>query len=162
MSVFSTRKAGPEDCALILQFIRSLAEYEKMLDAVTATEELLKEWLFEKQAARVIFACEDGREVGFALYYFKYSTFVGRGSLHLEDLFVYPEYRGKGYGKSLLQELARIARLENCGRMDWTCLDWNEPSIKFYRSLGAKPMDDWTIYRLTDEGIDALAATKQQ
>ena len=147
------RYAVKEDCSLILYFIRELATYEKMLDEVVATEDLLREWIFEKKKAEVIFVCENDQEVGFALFFHNYSTFVGRGGLYLEDLFVLPEYRGKGYGKALLKELARIAVDRKCGRMEWACLNWNQPSIDFYLSLGAKPMKDWTIYRLTQEKI---------
>ena len=151
------RPAEPRDAGRILTFIRALAEYEGMLDQVTATEELLEEWIFEKKAARVLFAVSDGREVGFALYFHNFSTFLGRAGLYLEDLFVLPECRGQGIGKALLRELARIAKREGCGRMEWWCLDWNRPSIGFYRSLGAEPMSDWTVYRLTGETLDALA-----
>ena len=154
---FSIRPAREEDCGLILAFIQGLADYEKKSSEVKATEALIREWVFEKNTARVLFACEEGKEVGFALYYFKYSTFVGRPTLHLEDLFVYPEYRGRGYGKALLTELARIAAEIPCGRMEWTCLDWNKPSIAFYQSLGAWAIPKWSIYRLTEEGIKRLA-----
>ena len=153
MSEPTIRYAVKEDCSLILCFIRELATYEKMLDEVVATEDLLREWIFEKKKAEVIFVCENNREVGFALFFHNYSTFVGRAGLYLEDLFVLPEYRGKGYGKALLKELARIAVERKCGRMEWSCLDWNQPSIEFYLSIGAKPMKDWTVYRLTEEKI---------
>ncbi len=154
---FEIRYATRDDAALILKFIRELAEYEKMLDEVIATEDLLIEWIFEKKSAEVIFAMEDGVEVGFALFFYNFSTFVGRAGLYLEDVFVKVEHRGKGYGKALLKELARIAVERGCGRMEWVCLDWNQPSIDFYRSLGAVPMDEWTIYRLTGETLKALA-----
>ena len=157
MSEPTIRYAVKEDCSLILYFIRELATYEKMLDEVVATEDLLREWIFEKKKAEVIFVCENNREVGFALFFHNYSTFVGRAGLYLEDLFVLPEYRGKGYGKALLKELARIAVERKCGRMEWSCLDWNQPSIEFYLSIGAKPMKDWTVYRLTEEKILDLA-----
>ena len=153
MSEPTIRYAVKEDCSLILYFIRELATYEKMLDEVVTTEDLLREWIFEKKKAEVIFVCENNREVGFALFFHNYSTFVGRVGLYLEDLFVLPEYRGKGYGKTLLKELARIAVERKCGRMEWSCLDWNLPSIDFYLSIGAKPMKDWTVYRLTEEKI---------
>ena len=128
-----------------------------MLDEVVATEELLTEWLFERKIAEVIFAVEDGVDVGFALFFHNFSTFVGRAGLYLEDLYVKPEYRGKGYGKALLKKLAQIAVERNCGRMEWTCLDWNKPSIDFYLSVGAVPMDEWTTYRLTGEALKNLA-----
>ena len=157
MNHFEIRYATERDVALILEFIRGIAEYEKMSDEVVATEELLQEWIFEKKKAEVIFAVEDGVEVGFALFFHNFSTFVGRAGLYLEDLFVKVEHRGKGYGKALLKELARIAVERGCGRMDWVCLDWNQPSIDFYRSLGAVPMDEWTIYRLTGDTLKAVA-----
>ncbi len=151
------RYAKETDAALILDFIKGLAEYEKMLDEVIATEDLLKEWIFEKKKAEVIFALEDGIEVGFALFFHNFSTFLGRAGIYLEDLFVKPEYRGKGYGKGLLKKLAQIAKERGCGRLEWWCLDWNKPSIDFYLSLGAEPMDEWTTYRVTGENLDKLA-----
>lgn len=147
------RNATADDCALILEFIKGLAEYEKMSDDVVATEDLLREWIFEKQKAEVIFALEDGREVGFALFFHNFSTFVGRAGIYLEDLFVLPEYRKRGHGKALILELARIANERGCGRMEWSCLDWNQPSIDFYLSLGAKPMNEWTTYRLSGDAL---------
>jgi len=152
------RFAVESDTKLILDFVKALADYEKMSDDVVATEELLREWIFEKEKAEVIFALEDGREVGFALFFHNFSTFMGRAGIYLEDLFVLPEYRGKGYGKKLLQELARITVDRGCGRLEWACLDWNKPSIGFYLSLNAKPMDEWTVYRLTGDNLKALAA----
>lgn len=157
MNEFMIREATRDDLALILQFIKDLAVYEKMLDDVVATEELLEEWIFEKGIAEVIFAVEDNVEVGFALFFHNYSTFVGRGGLYLEDLFVLPVHRGKGYGKALFRELAKIAIERDCGRMEWTCLDWNQPSIDFYLSLHAEPMDEWTVYRLSGETLENLA-----
>lgn len=151
------RYARPEDVGLILYFIRELAAYEKMLDEVVATEELLREWIFEKQKAEVVFALEEGQEVGFALFFHNFSTFLGRSGVYLEDLYVKPEYRGKGYGKGLLKELARIAVERSCGRLEWWCLDWNEPSIDFYRSLGAEPMSDWTVYRIAGDTLKTIA-----
>jgi len=151
------RQAKREDVALIKDFITQLAIYEKMLDEVVVTEQLLQEWLFEKQIAEVIFAEMDGKEVGFALFFHNYSTFVGRGGIYLEDLFVLPEYRGHGIGKLLLKELATIAVSRNCGRLEWCCLDWNKPSIDFYLSLGAQPMDEWTTYRLSGDTLMDLA-----
>ena len=151
------RFADEADCPLILSFIRQLAAYEKMSDQVVATEELLREWIFTRQKAEVLFVCEGGREVGFALYFHNFSTFLGRAGIYLEDIFVLPEHRHKGYGKALLKRLAGIAVERGCGRLEWACLDWNEPSIGFYRSLGAVPMDEWTIYRVTGAALDELA-----
>lgn len=150
------RKAEREDAALVLEFIKGIAKYEKMEKEVEATVELLEEQLFDKGRAEVIFAMEDGKEVGFALFFHNFSTFVGRGGLYLEDLYVYPEYRGKGYGKALFMELVRIANKRKCGRMEWVCLNWNTPSIEFYRSMGAVALDEWTTYRLTEETIGRL------
>lgn len=157
MCELTFRNAKREDTGLILFFIKSLASYEKMLDQVVATEELLEEWIFDKKKAEVIFPCLDGKEIGFALFFHNFSTFLGRAGIYLEDLFVMPEYRGKGYGKALLKELARITVERGCGRLEWSCLDWNEPSIKFYKSLGAIPMIDWTGYRVTGNSLDELA-----
>ena len=151
------RFAQEKDTALILYFIKELAKYEKMLDDVVSTEEILKEWIFEKGKAEVIFALEDGKEVGFALFFHNFSTFLGRSGLYLEDLFVKPEFRGKGYGKALLKKLAQIAVERSCGRFEWSCLDWNKPSIDFYLSLGAVPMSDWTVYRVTGDTLKTLA-----
>lgn len=151
------RYAEEKDTALILQFVKELAEYERMSDEVVATEELLKEWIFEKQKAEVIFALENGREVGFALFFHNFSTFLGRAGIYLEDLFVKPEYRGKGYGKALLKNLAQLALERGCGRFEWVCLDWNKPSIDFYLSLDATPLDEWTVYRLTGETLKKMA-----
>lgn len=156
MKSFQFRYATEDDAALILEFIKGIATYEKMLDQVINTEEMIKEVVFGKGHAEVIFALEGEKEVGFALFFHNYSTFVGRAGIHLEDLFVWPEYRGKGYGKALICEVARIAKERGCGRLEWTCLDWNTPSINFYLSLGATPMDEWTIYRLTADQIDNL------
>ncbi|MBR4906146.1 MAG: GNAT family N-acetyltransferase [Clostridia bacterium] len=158
MNELTFRKAEEKDCGLILFFIRELATYERMPDEVVATEEMLSDWLFDKHSAEVIFACEDGKEVGFALFFHNFSTFVGRAGLYLEDLYVLPKYRGRGYGKALLKKLAVIAVERGCGRMEWVCLDWNRPSIDFYLSLGAKPMDEWTIYRVAGESLEKLAA----
>lgn len=151
------RKAERKDVGLILEFIRGLAEYEKMEDEVVATEEILEEWLFEKEKAEVIFAVVDGVEVGFALYFHNFSTFLGRAGIYLEDLFVKPEYRGNGYGKAILKKLAAVAVERGCGRLEWSCLDWNQPSIDFYLSLGAVQMSDWTGYRVTGETLKTLA-----
>ena len=160
MQKLSFRSAIIEDCKLILFFIKELAIYERMLDEVVATEELLREWLFEQKKAEVIFACEDGKEIGFALFFHNFSTFLGRAGIYLEDLFVLPEYRRKGYGKAILKELARIAVERKCGRLEWACLDWNKPSIDFYLSMGAVPMDEWTVYRVTGTTLKELAKDK--
>ncbi len=151
------RFATEQDLSLILDFIKALAEYEKMSDLVVADENLLREWIFEKKKAEVIFAMEKGKEVGFALFFHNFSTFLGRAGIYLEDLFVYPEYRGRGHGKALIKKLARITVERGCGRLEWCCLDWNKPSIDFYKSLGAVPMDEWTIYRLTGNYLSELA-----
>ena len=151
------RYANHSDTALILQFIRALADYEKMSEEVIATEELLNEWLFDKKNAEVIFAIKDEIEVGFALFFHNFSTFLGRSGLYLEDLYVKPEYRGFGYGKSILKKLAQIAVERGCGRLEWSCLDWNQPSINFYLSLGAEPMSDWTGYRLAGNTLKEMA-----
>lgn len=151
------RFATEADCPLILGFIRQLAVYEKMQDQVVATEELLHEWIFEKQKAEVIFVCDGDREVGFALFFHNFSTFLGRAGIYLEDLFVLPEYRNKGYGKALLKKLAQITLERGCGRLEWSCLDWNKPSIDFYLSLGAAAMDEWTSYRLTGTKLEEMA-----
>ena len=157
MENLNFRYATEADSALILEFIRELAKYENMLDEVVATEELLREWIFEKKKAEVIFALEDEKEVGFALFFHNFSTFLGRAGIYLEDLFVKTEYRGKGYGKGLLKKLAQIAKERDCGRLEWWCLDWNKPSIDFYLSLGAEPMDEWTTYRIAGETLNKLA-----
>ena len=151
------RFAEERDTPLILDFIRRLADYEHLLDQVVADEATLADQLFGKKNAEVLFALENGTEVGFALFFHNFSTFLGRAGLYLEDLFVLPEYRGKGYGKAILQRLAAISRERGCGRMEWWCLDWNQPSIGFYKSLGAEPMSDWTVYRLTGEILRDLA-----
>lgn len=151
------RYADENDCKLVLEFIRDLAEYEKMLDEVVATEDLLKGWLFEKKIAEVIFICENEKEVGFALFFHNFSTFLGKAGIHLEDLYVKPDYRGKGYGLGLIRKLAEITVERDCGRLEWCCLDWNQPSIDFYLSLGAKPLDEWTIFRLTGDTLTDLA-----
>ena len=151
------RFAEERDTPLILDFIKWLADYERMLDQVVADEDTLADQLFRKKNAEVLFALENGKEVGFALFFHNFSTFLGRSGLYLEDLFVLPEHRGKGYGKAILQRLAAIARERDCGRMEWWCLDWNKPSIDFYRSLGAEPMSDWTGSRLTGETLKNLA-----
>jgi len=152
------RPARVQDVPIILQLIRDLATYERAPDQVTATEEQLVDVLFgDKPAADVLLAFEGDSPVGFAVYFYNFSTWLGRAGLYLEDLFVKPENRGKGYGRALLVELAKIARDRGCGRMEWAVLDWNEPAIKFYRALGAQPMHEWTVFRLTSEEIAKLA-----
>lgn len=151
------RYAEREDTYLILRFIKELAEYEKMLDEVVADETMLEEWIFDKKKAEVIFAVVNGEEVGFALFFHNFSTFLGKAGIYLEDLFVKPEYRGKGYGKAILKKLASIAVERGCGRLEWWCLDWNQPSIDFYLSLGAEPMSDWTVYRISKDTLTNLA-----
>lgn len=151
------RFATEKDVATILDLIKRLAEYEKAADRVIATEEMLRASLFEQRYAEVLLVEVDGRSVGFALFFHNFSTWLGRPGLFLEDLFVLPDMRGKGYGKGLLQHLGRIAVERGCGRLEWNCLNWNKPSIDFYLSLGATPMDDWTTYRLEGKTLDALA-----
>ena len=158
MSELTFRMAEERDVPLILSFIRDLADYEQMLDQVVADPETLRRELFERHRAEVLFAVAEGREVGFALFFHNFSTFLGRAGLYLEDLFVRPECRGKGYGKAILCQLARIALERGCGRMEWWCLDWNRPSINFYKSLGAASMDEWTVFRLTVPEMERLAA----
>ena len=155
------RFATREDAGKILAFIKELAAYEKMEHEVVATEALLCEWIFDKQKAEVIFAVEDGVEVGFALFFHNFSTFLGRAGIYLEDLYVKPEYRGRGFGKALIKRLAAIAKERGCGRLEWWCLDWNRPSIDFYLSLGAEPMNDWTVYRVAGDALAALAEEKE-
>ncbi|HWQ98257.1 MAG TPA: GNAT family N-acetyltransferase [Clostridia bacterium] len=151
------RPAEEKDTTLLLTFIRALADYEHMLEDVVATEDILSDWLFQRRVAEAFFAVADGIEVGFALYFHNFSTFLGRGGIYLEDLFVLPEHRGKGYGKAILTRLAQIARERGCGRLEWACLDWNKPSIDFYLSLGATPMDEWTVYRVSGDALAHLA-----
>ena len=151
------RYAERNDIPLILQFIKELAAYEKMINEVVADEKTLEEWIFDKQKAEVLFAVVDGGEIGFVLFFHNFSTFLGRAGIYLEDLFVKPEYRGKGYGKAILIKLAAIAVERGCGRLEWWCLDWNKPGIDFYLSLGAEPMSDWTVYRLSGDTLSNLA-----
>lgn len=157
MTELTFRFAKDHDIPLILKFIRELAEYEGMADQVVATEEILNEWIFQKNKAEVLFALEGETVVGFALFFHNFSTFLGRSGVYLEDLFVLPEYRGKGYGKALLQKLARIALERGCGRLEWWCLDWNKPSIDFYLKMGAEPMTDWTVFRVAGDNLHQLA-----
>ena len=151
------RYAERKDTALILRFIKELADYEKMLDEVVADEKTLEEWIFDRQKAEVIFLLEGGKEIGFALFFHNFSTFLGRAGIYLEDLYVQPEYRGKGYGKAILKKLAAIAVERGCGRLEWWCLDWNKPSVDFYLSLEAEPMSDWTVYRIAGDTLKKLA-----
>ncbi len=155
---FAIRPAVAADVPVISRLIRELATYEREPDAAVATEEGLREVLFgAASAAKVLLAFEGQEPLGFAVYFFNFSTWLGRSGLYLEDLFVIPEHRGKGYGRALLVRLAQIARERNCGRMEWAVLDWNEPAIQFYRKLGAQSMNDWTVFRLTGDGIARLA-----
>ncbi len=158
MENYSFRMARPGDEELILYFIHALAEYEQLDDQVVATPELLREWIFEKGKAEVLFLLTGEIEVGFALFFHNFSTFLGRAGVYLEDLFVLPEHRGKGYGKALLKKLAAIAVERGCGRLEWWCLDWNKPSIDFYtKGMGAEPMSEWTVYRLAGETLEQAA-----
>lgn len=154
---FEIRFAKEEDISLILKFIKDLASYEKLLHEVVATEDILRESLFEKKQAEVIIGEEDGVPVGFALFFHNFSTFLGKANLYLEDLFVSPESRGRGYGKKLLSHLAKIAVERNCARLDWWCLDWNTSSIEFYKEMGAIPMDEWTVYRMEGKKLIELS-----
>lgn len=151
------RETSEEDCSLILSLIKEIAEYEKMSDEVIATEESLKESIFKNNRAEVVILELDEKAVGYALFFYNFSTFIGKSGLYLEDIFIKKEARGKGIGKEVFKFLVKKAREEGCKRMEWTCLNWNEPSIKFYKSLGAVPMDEWTIYRLTEKEINRLS-----
>lgn len=154
---FTIRFAEKSDVALILNFIRELADYENLLDQVVASEEILMDSLFHKRSAEVIIGEYDGNPVGFALFFHNFSTFLGKPGLYLEDLYIKPEMRGKGYGRTLLAFLADLALKRDCGRLEWWCLDWNKSSIDFYKSIGAIPMDEWTVYRMTDKVLEGLA-----
>jgi GNAT superfamily N-acetyltransferase len=152
------RPATPADVPLILRFIRELAEYERLAHEVVATEDGLRDTLFgARPYAEVVIAEEGGEPAGFALFFHNYSTFLGRPGIYLEDLYVRPELRGKGTGRALLAHLARLAVERGCGRLEWWVLDWNEPAIRFYRALGAQPMDDWTVFRVTGDALKRLA-----
>lgn len=151
------RFAAPGDEHVILGLIRELAEYEHALDEVIATPELLAEWLFERKTCECLILSTGGEDVGMALFFHNFSTWLGRGGIYLEDLYVKPEHRGKGFGTALLAKLAQVALERGCGRLEWACLDWNAPSIAFYKSLGAQTMDEWTVYRLTGDTLEAMA-----
>ena len=153
----SFRNAEKNDISLILHFIKELASFEKMLDEVIATEEILNHCIFEEKKAEVFFVLENNKEIGFALFFHNFSTFVGRAGLYVEDVYIMPEYRKKGYGKAVFKKLAQIAVERGCGRMEWSCLNWNKPSIDFYTHIGAVPMSEWTVYRLTQDKIKKLA-----
>ena len=157
---FTIRPARPEEAGLVLEYIKKIAAYEKCSDEVVADEATIYRSLFVEHSAEVVFGEEDGSVVGFALFFHNFSTFVGRKGLYLEDLFILPEKRGLGYGKALLKYLANLAVQRNCGRMEWICLDWNEPALKVYRSIGAIPLDEWTVQRLTEPALRAFAASK--
>ena len=154
---FRIKIATREDVPVILKFIRELAEYEHMLSYVVATEELLTEWIFVKEKAEVYIAVYKNNFVGFALFFTNFSTFLGRGGMFLEDLYIQSDFRKKGFGKEILKRLARTALDRGCGRLEWNCLNWNTPSVNFYLSLGAKPLSDWTTYRLTGETLEGMA-----
>jgi GNAT superfamily N-acetyltransferase len=154
---FKIRFAKEQDINLILSFIKELAEYEKILDEVIATEEILYNSLFVKKAAEVIIGELNGKPVGFALFFHNFSTFIGKQGIYLEDLYIKPHARGKGFGKILLSYLGKLAIERNCGRIEWSCLDWNKPSIEFYKSLGAEVMNDWTVYRISGKSLGTLA-----
>lgn len=151
------RMAEKSDVSLILDFIKELAEYEGMLDEVKATEEILEETLFIKKSAEVVIAEYDEKPIGFALFFHNFSTFLGKPGIYLEDLYVRKEARGLGIGKKLLAFLAKLAKERDCGRLEWWCLDWNKPSIEFYKKLGAKPMDEWTVYRVDGQDLEELS-----
>lgn len=148
---FVLRETNVDDVKLILDLIKGIAAYEKMLDDVIATEETLKKSIFEDNRAEVMIAEYEGKAIGYALYFYNFSTFIGREGLYLEDIFIYPKYRGKGLGKEIFNFLGKLAKEKGCKRMEWVCLNWNKPSIDFYKSMGAVPMDEWTIYRLTED-----------
>lgn len=156
MGTVSFRYAQRDDTQLILKFIKDFAEYEKMANEVVATAELLEKWMFDEQKAEVIFALLGGEEIGFAVFFHNFSTFQGRSGIYLEDLYVKPQYRGCGYGKSILKKLAQIAVERQCGRFEWGCHDWNRPSIDFYLSLGAQPVEEWTTYRVAGRTLEKL------
>jgi len=151
------KPAQKKNIPLILTFIKELADYEGLLHEVVATEELLREWLFEKKKAEVFIGMINGNPIGFSLYFYNFSTFLGKSGIYLEDLYIRPEYRGFGYGRAFLKKLAQVAVSQGCGRLEWWCLDTNKPSIDFYRSMDAEPMTDWTVYRITGDTLTNLA-----
>ena len=157
MQTINIRPARPDEAGLVLDFIKRLAVYEKCADDVVADEATLRHSLFVEHAAEVVFAEENGTVVGFALFFHNFSTFVGRKGMYLEDLFVLPEKRGRGYGKALLKYVAKLAVERNCGRMEWICLDWNESALSVYRSMGAEPLSDWTVQRLDEQALKRFA-----
>ena len=161
MKSFTIRPARPDEAGLVLEFIRKLAVYEKCADEVVADEATLYHSLFVERAAEVIFAEEEGTPVGFALFFHNFSTFVGRKGLYLEDLFILPEKRGLGYGKAMLKYLMDLAVQRNCGRMEWICLDWNEPALSLYRSMGAIPLDEWTVQRMTEPALKRITSSEE-
>lgn len=155
---FRIEETAPQDVPLILSFIKELAEYERLSDSVVVTEDELREALFgERPYAEAVIGYYEDTPVCFALFFHNFSTFVGRPGLYLEDLYVRPEMRGRGFGRAMLRYLAQLARARRCARMEWAVLDWNEPAIRFYKRLGARPMNDWTVFRLAGEALDKLA-----
>jgi GNAT superfamily N-acetyltransferase len=157
---FTIRPARPNEAGVVLDFIRKLADYEKCSDEVVADEATLYHSLFVERSAEVIFGEEDGEVIGFALFFHNFSTFLGRKGLYLEDLFILPEKRGRGYGKAMLKYLGNLALERRCGRMEWICLDWNKPALSVYRSIGAVPLDEWTVQRLTEPALREFVNTK--
>jgi GNAT superfamily N-acetyltransferase len=153
---FAIRPMKDDEAGILHELILGLADYERLKDQVTSTPEMLKRQIVLERRAHVLFATVDDVPIGFALYFYNFSTFVGKKGLYLEDLFILPEHRKQGYGKALFLELVAIAKREHCGRMEWTVLDWNAPSIAFYKAMGAKPMDDWTIFRLDEKTLKSL------
>jgi GNAT superfamily N-acetyltransferase len=154
---FTLKKVEEQDCGLLMELIKELAVYEKMIDLVESTEALYKKALFEKKVTEAVIGEYEGKPVGYAIYFHNFSSFVGRPGIYLEDIYVRPEYRGRGFGKAMLAYVARLAVERDCGRLEWCVLDWNKPSIDFYRSLGAQSLDDWTIYRLDKDTLKALS-----
>ena len=159
MPELEIRAATEDDVPLILSLVKELAEYERLSHQVVATEEVLRDSLFgERRVAEVLIGLHGGEPAGFALFFHNFSTFLGKPGIYLEDLYVRPRYRGMGLGKALLARLAKLAKERGCGRLEWWVLDWSEPAIRFYKALGAVPMEDWTVYRLAGESLDELAA----
>ncbi|MCQ8212769.1 GNAT family N-acetyltransferase [Cetobacterium somerae] len=154
---FKIRVAKEQDTELILKFIKELADYEKLLSEVVATEEILRESLFKRKMAEVLIGELNGKPIGFALFFYNFSTFLGKPGIYLEDLYVKPAFRGKGFGKEMLSYLANLCEEKDCGRLEWWCLDWNKTSIDFYKKIGAEPMDEWTTFRVTGENLKKLS-----